>query len=347
MEQAQVPDTTDATDPLMRMARRGQAQAAQQQQALRMALSQAFGRMCAGCPGLDGGVTRVARRHMSLAELVEMTEPGTFLALLQAPDDGMGMAWLCPGLLAALVEAQTTGQVLAMPPGDAPPRLPTRTDAALIAPMIDNFLHQVSERCAELPEAGLLGGYAYGSFLEDSRPMGVVLEDVEYELFSMQVALAQGAVTGTWTLVVPRPQADKPCADKDDAAEWEDRLNDTVSRSAVALNAVLCRLKLTLNEALALQKGDILRVPESALETLGLSALGGAQVASGRLGQARGFRAVRLIADPHVAAPQEAHSVPTLRFSKVAAAPPANGDHAARSQDDMGVHVPAQQAAKG
>jgi flagellar motor switch protein FliM len=324
MEQAKVQQGEDATDPLLRMARRNRVKAAQQGASFQAALSQAFGRMCATYPGLDGAVTQVNRRRISLAELVELTEPGMFLSLLEGPGDAMGMVWLCPVTLAALIEAQTTGQVIPSAHSVGPVRLPTRTDAALVAPMIDSFLHQMSQRCAELPEAESVSGYLYGSLLDNSRTIGVVLDDVEYEIFSLQVALAQGRVSGTWTLVVPRP-APATAMDLPETADWENRMASAVENSPVRLNAVLCHFKLTLNEALALTKGDVLRVPDSALETLGLTAKGGAQIATGRLGQARGFRAVRLMTDLGTHSRNDAYAVHTLRLSKRAAEQPPIG----------------------
>lgn len=321
MEQAKVHQGADETEPLLRMARRNRVKAAQQGASFQAALSQAFGRMCAGYPGLDGAVTQVNRKRISLAELVELTEPGMFLALLEGPGDAMGMVWLCPATLAALIEAQTTGQVMPSAPSAGPVRLPTRTDAALVAPMIDSFLHQMSQRCAELPEAESVSGYLYGSFLDDRRPIGVVLDDVEYEVFNLQVALVQGRVIGTWTLVVPRTAPATPM-DPPETTDWENRMAVAVENSPVSLNAVLCHFKLTLNEALALTKGDVLRVPDNALETLGLKALGGAQIGTGRLGQARGFRAVRLITDPGTNPRNDVLAVPTLRLSKRAAHQP-------------------------
>lgn len=329
MEQAQRSEHDSVTDPLTRMAQRHRAQAVQQGAALQAALSQAFGRMCAGYPGLDGHVAAVSRKTVSLAELVELTEPGMFLALLEGPGDGMGMVWLCPVALAALVEAQTTGQVLPATAPAAAPRLPTRTDAALLAPMVDMFLHQIGGRCAELPEAALVSGYQYGSFLDDRRPIGVVLEDDAYEMFSMRISLAQGAVTGTWTLIVPCPDTAQPPARTNDAEDWTQRLSCAVERSPVSLNAVLCRFKLSLHEALALTEGDVLRIPDSALEALELSAQGGAQVAEGRLGQARGFRAVRLTGDPATTLRDMGPKSPPLRLSKVMSSGPDNAATAA------------------
>jgi len=317
MTQAQTHNREDVTDPLRSMARRNAAKAEQQGASFQAALSQAFARMCADYPGLKGAVTKVALRRVSLAELVDLTEPGMFLALLEGPGDAMGMIWICRTTLAAMVEAQTTGAVMPVADTAGTPRLPTRTDAALMAPMIDSFLHKLSVRCAELPESASVSGYLYGSFLDDRRPIGVVLDDIDYDMLTIRVALSDGAVSGTWTLVVPRP-APAPADKKADGDSWESCMAEAVENSAVSLNAVLCRVKLTLEEALALTKGDVLRVPDAALETLGLTATGGAQVASGRLGQAHGFRAVRLVSDPGGSSRNSAYSVPTLRLSKAA-----------------------------
>ena len=318
MEQPQVQQDDDARDPLVRMARRNHAQAAQQQASFQAALSQAFGRMCARYPGLDGTVVEMSRRTVSLAELVDMTEPGVFLALLDGPEEAMGMVWLCPDALAALVEAQTTGQVSPPLARDGPPRMPTRTDAALIAPMVESFLDHAAERCADLPEGAEFGGFRYGSFLDDRRPIGVVLDDVDYRLLQLRISIAQGQVAGLWTLVLPCP-APAGATRQDDTDDWDKRMVTAVENSPTELDAVLCRLTLTLNEALALSNGDVLRIPESSLETLGLAAKGGGVIATGRLGQARGFRAIRLTADPYVSPRGDARSAPTLRLYK---APP-------------------------
>jgi flagellar motor switch protein FliM len=181
--------------------------------------------------------------------------------------------------------------------------------------MVDSFLHHMSERCAEMSDVADVGGFLYGSFLDDRRPIGVVLDDIEYDLLRLRISLAQDMVVGTWTLVLPRPSPSRP-ASLDDADDWDSRLAGAVVNSPVVLDAVLCHFRLTLKEALALTEGDVLRVPESAMEMLGLTAIGGAHVATGRLGQARGFRAVRLTADPHAGTPEQTRAAPTLRLSK-------------------------------
>lgn len=287
-------------DALRHMATRHRARAAREEAAFVAALRVAFGRMCSDCPGLDGVVQDVSVAEGALAEVLELAEPGMFLALLDGPGDRMGLLMACPSVLAGMVEAQTTGRVDAAPLAR---RRPTRTDAALLAPLVDAFLRRVEQRCADLPQAGQVAGFCYGSFLDDPRPLGLVLEDGLFTILRLQVALGFGARTGKWVLILPLA-ADAP----DDAAmtaqddnlqdDWDGRLQAAVAASPVVVDAVLCRLKLTLTDALRLRPGDILRVPETALESLSLEGLGPVALGIGRLGQARGQRAARMTADP-------------------------------------------------
>ena len=40
------------------------------------------------------------------------------------------------------------------------------------------------------------GGFRYASFLDDPRPLGLLLEDVDYRVLEAEVSLAQGAQDG-------------------------------------------------------------------------------------------------------------------------------------------------------
>ncbi|MCC5963900.1 MAG: FliM/FliN family flagellar motor switch protein [Rhodobacteraceae bacterium] len=286
---------------LMRMASRHRVAAARAQAEFASALRMAFGRMASECPGLDGVVQTVDIRPLGLAELEDLVESGMFLALLEGQGEQMGLLMACPAVMASLIEAQTTGQVSDAP---APRRRPTRTDAALLAPMIDAFLRLLEERCAELPEAAMVRGHAYGSFLDDPRPLGVMLEEGPYLLMHLKVALGYGARQGDWMVLLPTGTKQAAARAGTDAEaeerDWAACLTAAVSVSPVRIEAVLCRMQLSLTDALRLRPGDVLRLPENALEALALESIAHEAVGIGRLGQARGNRAVRLTADPGV-----------------------------------------------
>ncbi|TVP70642.1 MAG: hypothetical protein EA339_12860 [Rhodobacteraceae bacterium] len=287
---------------LQAMARRHRIRAEQDQAAFGAALRVAFGRMAADCPGLDGVVQNVSSRQAALAEVLDMIEPGVFLAILEGRGEAMGLVVACPVVMAGMIEAQTTGRVDTFMP---PKRKPTRTDAALMAPMIDAFLRRVDQRCAELPQGEVVTGYVYGSYLDDPRPLGLMLDEGQFHIIHLRVSLGFGAKEGDWYLIVPEPVAGKAAPNDIDQAEaeerdWQERLQVAVGSSEVVVKATLGRVQITLTEALRLRPGDVLRLPESALETLVLESITHEPLGIGRLGQARGQRAVRLTADPGV-----------------------------------------------
>lgn len=287
---------------LVAMATRHRAIAAQERAAFGAALRVAFGRMAAQCQGLDAVVTKVETRSAALAELLDLMETGVFLAVLEGPGDRMGLVMACPMVLAGMVEAQTTGRV---DPAVPPKRKPTRTDAALMSPLVDAFLRLVEQRCADLPQAGLVSGYVYGSYLDDPRPLGMMLDDGVFQVIHLRVSLGFGAKEGDWFLILPDTAEDsaRPAqaqSEMDVERDWQERLSIAVSGSAVEVSAILGRVQITLSDALQLRPGDIVQLPEAALETLSLESINHDPLGIGRLGQARGQRAVRLTADPGV-----------------------------------------------
>lgn len=295
-------DTAATAKPkaLAHMAARGKLAAEREQRAFETALRVAFGRMAAQCPGLEGQADAAQVQRASLAEVLELAEPNMFFSLLEGQSDRMGLLMACPQVLGAMVEAQATGTVL---PDDAVARKPTRTDAALMAPLIESFLRCTETICADMSQYAWVAGYVYGSFLDDPRPLGLVLDDGGYHVIRMRVSLGLGAKQGDWLLVLPdadvaRPSAAASTPQADPEYVWEKQMQATISASTVQIDAVLCRLQLSLNEALRLRVGDVLRIPETTLEALALESLSREKLVVGRLGQARGHRAVRLTADP-------------------------------------------------
>lgn len=303
MDAERIPETENTAErpsALWQMAARHRLAAEQEHAAFDGALRVAFGRMAANCPGLDSSVQSIEIQQVGLAELIDFAETGMFLALLEGRQERMGLAMLCPSLLSALIEAQATGRVEVASP---PRRKPTRTDAALVAPMIDAFLRLLEARCAELPQSERVSGYVYGSFLDDPRPLGLMLEDGLFLMLYLRVSLGTGARQGSWRLFLPMADPACPQPEADAAAttrDWDARLEAAVHNSPVHLEAILCRLQLSLTEALRLRPGDTLRLPDTALESLALESITHQPIGIGRLGQARGQRAVRLTAEPGI-----------------------------------------------
>jgi flagellar motor switch protein FliM len=244
-------------------------------------------------------VQALRQERVSLAELVELLPERALLAVLdEGGGEGLGLMALAPDVAAAKIEMLTMGRVTPTP---AAPRRPTRTDAAMIAPMIDAALAGLELALAGDADLGWAAGYRYASFMEEPRPLGLLLEDVTYRLIRAEVALARGAKAGAVLLALPevrrlpgRPKA----VPADGGARFTADLAAQVAAAEVRLEAVLTRISLPLSRVMALGQGEVLVLPLATLDGLRLEAAGGTAVAQGKLGQSRGMRAVRLLPPP-------------------------------------------------
>jgi len=261
-------------------------------------------------------VVQVDERRLSLAELPEAIEDRALLAVLEGPAEGLGLAVIAPSLLAALIEVQTTGRLAPAPP---PVRRATRTDAVMVAGFIDRTLEELEKTLAELPEIIWAGGFRYASYLDDPRPLGLLLEDIGFRVLQLDLELGPGGERkGGLVLALPangRGAAPRPVAEADahegapaagslaDTARWKADLERVVLQAPAMLEAVLHRLTLPLSAVLSFAPGTELPVPLAALEELRVEGHGRRLLARGRLGQNRGFRAVRLVTEADEPAP--------------------------------------------
>ena len=285
---------------------------------IRRKVAAARGDMGEGGPGADRGwrlalaraardqlkapldVTSLAQARVSLAEVLEVPPERALVAVLEGPGEGLGMLALSPEVFQAMVEVLTIGRVA---PVASAARKPTRTDAAMLAPMIDAALIDLEAGLAEEADLTWAGGWRYASFLEDPRPLGLMLEDFAYRLVTVEVDLALGARQGRVVLALPaegrgRKPRDKALGAASDTAAMERRfaedMAEQVSHAQVRLDAVLTRLSVPLSRVASLAVGDQLVLSAAALDKISLEGLDGRKMAEGRLGQNRGLRAVRL-----------------------------------------------------
>lgn len=271
-----------------------------------------------GGPGADRSwrlsLARAARDHahltlevawasmdrLTLTELLELPPDRALIALLDGPQDGLGVLILSAPVLAGLIEAQTIGKVSASPPA---PRRPSRTDAALVAGVIDAALAGLEAELADEADLVWAGGFRYASFLEDARPLGLLLDDTAYRVLRCEVTLALGAKSGEVILALPaegrgqRPARRPP----DDGAEtgpaFTLAFGEQVLSAPARVEAQLARLTLPLAEVLSLQPGRILALPQASIAQISVEGIDGRRLAMARLGQTRGMRALRLEGD--------------------------------------------------
>lgn len=258
--------------------------------------------------------------QISLAEVIEKLAPGMFLAMIEGPDDRLGLIALDANMLASCVAMLTAGRVV---PGDIAARKPTFTDAALISPILDQFLHLLETGLIDSPQGDCVGGFRFASFLADPRPLSLMLEDQAYQVIIASLDLADGVRDGEWLCAFPdrAPKITTPTADPQPdvtpAQATGPRLSQHVMLCETQLDAILLRRNLTLHDVLAFEPGTLLTLPMSALEEISLQSLDRQVVARGRLGQSKGARAIRITtihptaaehSDPSATAPTLIHA---------------------------------------
>ncbi|MCV2880663.1 FliM/FliN family flagellar motor switch protein [Actibacterium sp. XHP0104] len=205
------------------------------------------------------------------------------ITLVEAPGGAAGLVVVSAPVVGAVVARRMTGRVPAALPAS---RAPTRTDGEMLRDVIDGFL-------AHAAEAGpWLAGYGYRGMLSDARLARFTLTDGLYHSVRLDVALPGGLGEGEILLLLPQHEARQPVTEAGQG--WSRAVSDRVMGAAMPLQAVLTRLQVPYARALRLAPGDVLTIPVAAIDSLSLEGAGGAVVATGRLGQSRGDRAVRI-----------------------------------------------------
>lgn len=243
------------------------------------------------------GVT-IAR--LSLTEVLDLPPDRALILMLEGPEEGLGLLILSPDLLAAMIEVLTIGQCGTQP---ADPRKPTRTDAAMLSPLADSALINLEEALSNHTDLRWAAGFRYASFIEEARPLGLLLEDVAYRMLNAQLSVGQGARRGEMILVLPAEGrgpmphlAETAISDAVARPVFAAALTEQVEGAACQMDAVIARLTLPLVDVMQLQPDAVLALPKAGLDQISVEGLDGRVVATGRLGQHRGARAVRLVA---------------------------------------------------
>jgi len=259
-----------------------------------------------------------------LAELLEMLPEHALVALLDGPAAGLGLIALAPATLAALVEVQTVGRVGPQPPA---PRRPTRTDAAMVAGVIDLALAGLETALADEADLEWAGGFRYASFIEDTRPLGLLLEDQPYRLLVSDLALGEAGRAGQVILALPaegRGERPARAAGEDGAAEgaaFAGALAEVALGAECVLATVIARVTMPIAAFLDLAPGGVVALPGAALDRITVTGIDGRAVGLARLGQQGGMRALRLTAEVEADAAMHALPAGLPRADATAAAP--------------------------
>ncbi|SEO15876.1 flagellar motor switch protein FliM [Salinihabitans flavidus] len=283
------------------------ARAMTPRKALRLALARAADSLM----GLAITARDVAQERMRQEDLIGLLDDAALLMLLDGPDGHGGMVQIDRPFMAALVEHQTIGRVLPMPGAD---RRPTRVDAALAAPLIDNMLERLGKTLSDEREALWITGYRFGAMMEERRLIGLALAEPEFHVFSLHLEIGGGVKQGTMRIAFPHRKPQPPVQD-DTATPDAPGLQSAVLHAPATLEAVLTRVTLPLSALQALKPGETLPIAADAPRNCALESLGTPLETPAVLGQMNGMRALRLQGGGGAAAslpPEAASAEPSI-----------------------------------
>lgn len=282
-------------------------------EALRATLRLAIGRAGRVCPGgeIEAGDIAVSQTGLE-AMLAGLPAEGVSL-LLSTPGSEWpsGLAHLTPGLLDAVVEQVVTGRVRARPVPAAQAGLPAgagRSPTALDILLAGDFLHALLAEMGQSPGlAALVRGIVPGGPAPLAQTLRYRMQAGPYRAMQCEIGLGPG-VGGVLRLWLRDQHAapDRPGVAGDppqpaDAAHWSDRLAAAVGQASMPLVAVLHREVMELRALRMLQPGMRIALPAGAATAVRLVAAGHDLGLAGRLGRARGRRAVQIGGPPAAA----------------------------------------------
>lgn len=260
--------------------------------------------------------------HVGLVEVLEYPMERALILIIEGAGEALGLMVISAPILSGMIEMLTLSR-LAADASDAP-RSPTRTDAAMVVDTIDAALAAFAQSMFEQGNAIWAEPYRYAAFIEDPRPLHLMLEDGDYHLLRARVDLEHGARQGDILVALP----DKPVVQIDFAApslddamvgqnfdlpdEFSADFSAQIAAMPAHLDAVLAQVTLPLDRVLRLQIGEVLDLGAAGLDQIQLLGIDGQTLGGGKLGQNRGMRAVRLDIPDAALRPKQTEEVTAL-----------------------------------
>lgn len=248
-------------------------------------------------------VNGIRQSRLDLAEVVDHLNDDWGLFPLLHDDGSVGLMCFEPACIIAFVEHQTMGHVNASAQ-DA--RGLTQTDKALTTPFLEGFLRQFDDALTGAPTSYWTCGYHAEDAVLSKHLMVLQLDGAEYRGFEMlsEVGGIERAVKIKLFLPIkekaPVPSKQKK-VQKAGAPENPKTGDQSMRLSALSANiemdAVMCKLLMPLSELNNLHTGQLVPLPQNAIQQARLVDRTGRTAQGVRLGQLHGMRAVRLVQD--------------------------------------------------
>lgn len=237
----------------------------------------------------------IAESRVSLQTMAKVLPDGALCVLLHGPGNARGVVALDRNTVASMLQALTLGRFSEAPIPDRPS---TSTDAMLARRFLAELLTVFAASLAGHSAAGWATGFTPRDRIDDLRGLPHLLRDVSYRMFAITVDIGAGLRSGQICVLLPTEGAAGtngiPAPGLVEPPDWSGRMERMILDSPARLDAVLCRLRLTLSDVAAMQPGDTLRLPARVLYEISLEGASGEQAGTARIGQVDGARAVML-----------------------------------------------------
>ncbi|WP_299845772.1 FliM/FliN family flagellar motor switch protein [uncultured Paracoccus sp.] len=278
--------------------------------ALRAATT-AVARAVEGLYGLPVAPLEVTPAAITLAEMAELLPRPALLSVVEGAGEAIGVVALCPTLMTALIEVQTLGRVTSRL---VEARRITRSDAMICSDFVNALLARLGDEMTRIDGFEGFGSFRYASFLDDPRPLLLMLEDSPYRSLHYRLRLGQppGREGEIFVALPQRMSASSQAAAKEtqtgigrgrgeaaaippaEPGPLEPDLALRMRDAPIDVVGVLCRRRLRLGVLRQLRPGQILSLPRVDLAETRLETRLGKVLATGKLGEAGGYHAVRL-----------------------------------------------------
>lgn len=250
--------------------------------------------------GLALRVNGIRQSRLDLAELVDQLRGDWALYPLLHLDGSVGLMAIDTACTVAFVEQQTLGQVHLNAPDL---RTLTRTDKALAMGFVEKFLSLFDRALEGAPTAHWTRGYRAEGAAETHHLMALQLDASDYRGFEIMsdIISVSRAVSVRLYLPIKEQGVDSTVNSKSakpskDAASPKNgaKMRLAVMAAKVELDAVMCKISLSLSELQALKVDQLLALPRNASQHAQLRDRTGKTSISVDLGQLHGMRAVRM-----------------------------------------------------
>ncbi|SLN75285.1 FliM/FliN family flagellar motor C-terminal domain-containing protein [Ruegeria meonggei] len=232
-----------------------------------------------------------ARQSSRTSEALTDTIGGDWLLLQLVNAQGLSAA-VCMdlGAVSAIVQVQTIGEVM---PGAPAPRAFTHTDAAMVAPLVEDALSRAVTLVDAVKDQSALSGFEFASRLADLRTLSLAMVEDAYRVYDLTIELGGGLRQGQLSVVLP-DSLDEVGEQGEHPVETGPNLDQASGVLRAELNTVICRMTLPLASLSSFGVGDLLPLNGSRLDRAEILTIERTRAAIGRLGQCGGMRAVRL-----------------------------------------------------